>query len=43
VSQPLPLPLSNHRFLAPDATIAKEAFFDSWKTYAAPPQKQQVG
>jgi hypothetical protein len=42
VSQLLPLPLANHRFMVPDPVIAKEAFFESWKGVAAAPQKQQV-
>lgn len=34
VVQDLPLPLAPHKFMVPEPHIAKEAFFDKWKSYA---------
>lgn len=34
VVQDLPLPLAPHKFMVPKPHIAKEAFFDKWKSYA---------
>jgi hypothetical protein len=33
VSQSLQLPLAPHKFMVPEPTILKQAFFDSWKTF----------
>lgn len=33
VVQELPLPLAPHKFMVPEPHIAKEAFFDKWKSY----------
>lgn len=41
VVQDLPLPLALHKFMVPEPHIAKEAFFDKWKSYAGPPLKMQ--
>lgn len=34
VVQELALPLAPHKFMVPEPHIAKEAFFDKWKSYA---------
>jgi hypothetical protein len=34
VVQNLALPLAPHKFMVPEPTIAKEAFFEKWKSYA---------
>eukprot|EP00775_Hariotina_reticulata_P003331 gene3331-3608_t len=41
VAQELLLPLAPHKFMVPQPHIAKEAFFDKWKSYRGPPLKQQ--
>lgn len=33
VVQDLALPLAPHKFMVPEPTIAKEAFFEKWKSY----------
>jgi hypothetical protein len=33
VVQDLALPLAPHKFMVPEPHIAKEAFFDKWKSY----------
>lgn len=34
VVQDLALPLAPHKFMVPEPHIAKEAFFDKWRSYA---------
>lgn len=41
VVQELRLPLAPHKFMLPEPHIAKEAFFDKWKSYQGPPLKMQ--
>jgi hypothetical protein len=41
VDQPLKVPVASHRFVVPEAGIAKELFFEQWKSIGDPANRAQ--